>query len=556
MTADTSSAPVVMAQASDRRARWSAAAVGAAATAIGYAGAGVPSYWGDEAASVMSARRSWPSLAAELSQVDAVHGLYYALLHLWVDVFGASEWSTRALSALAIGLLAAGTVVLGAHWFSLRVGVIAGLVCALLPRATYLAVEARSYALAAAAAVWLTVAFTTLLRGRTRTRWPWIAYGLGVAASVVLFLHLALVPLVHAVAIMASRPRTPRDVVRRWGLGLVVAALVALPFAVLAVSQRDQLGYLVYRDWARPRHVLVTQWFEEPAVAILGWGLALVGLAGALFGRRGLRAPPPGLWPVLAWAVLPTALLLIVDALVTKAYSPRYVSWCLPAVAMLIALGIDRIAGMVASVGGRAAPPGRADAPGGADPVSGTDAVAGAAREARGRTGRVRATVTTVVLIAGLAVAALPAYLGQRAEFAKDGGADFRAVADYMRTHADPGDAVVFGLADRRAREPRLALRLYPDAFDGVDDVQLRVPYDALPGLWDEVSTLEEVAADLSADTVWAIDAAGDAAGAVRGGSEDRVTPTDPAVMRAAGYRLAGIERLPRTTISRYEREH
>src|SRR5690349_12244541 len=60
--------------------------VGVVAAALGYVGAGIPSYWGDEAASVMSAQRSWSSLALELGRIDAVHGLYYALLHAWIGV--------------------------------------------------------------------------------------------------------------------------------------------------------------------------------------------------------------------------------------------------------------------------------------------------------------------------------------------------------------------------------------------------------------------------------------------------------------------------------------
>jgi mannosyltransferase len=510
--------------------------VGIVAAILGYAGAGVPSYWGDEAASLMSAERSWPSLWAELSQVDAVHGLYYALLHVWIDVFGASEWSTRALSALAVGLLAAGTVVLGARWFSLRVGVVAGIVCAVLPRTTYLATEARSYALAAAAAVWLTVAFVTLVQRRRTEVWRWALYGVGFAASVMLFLHLAVLVLVHAVALAAERPRAPRGVVRCWIGGTVLGGLLALPLAIVALTQRDQLGYLVYRDWARPRHVLVTQWFDSPAVAVIAWVLVIVGVGGSFLARGRLVAPPAGLWPVLAWFVLPSALLLLADTLITKTYSPRYASWCLAAVGLLIALGIDRVASAVAAITRRA------DASHQADTSHRADAPG-------------VATATAAALVVVLAAAAAPTYLAQRTEFAKDGGADFRAVADYVREHAEPGDAVVFGLADRRAREPRLAVRLYPDAFTGLDDVQLRVPYDETAGLWDEVWPLDAVADDLRSDTAWAIDAAGDAAGAVRGGSEQRVTPTDPDLMRAAGYRLVDRERLPRTTITRWQRD-
>src|SRR3954469_21605585 len=59
------------------RSRFAPAALGVVGGAVAYAGAGTPSYWGDEAASIVSAQRSLPSLFAELGHIDAVHGLYY-----------------------------------------------------------------------------------------------------------------------------------------------------------------------------------------------------------------------------------------------------------------------------------------------------------------------------------------------------------------------------------------------------------------------------------------------------------------------------------------------
>lgn len=49
----------------------------------------IPSFWGDEAASVISANRPLDSLLEMLGHVDAVHGVYYFALHAWV-------WSGRA----------------------------------------------------------------------------------------------------------------------------------------------------------------------------------------------------------------------------------------------------------------------------------------------------------------------------------------------------------------------------------------------------------------------------------------------------------------------------
>ncbi|GAA4349348.1 hypothetical protein [Microbacterium rhizosphaerae] len=49
----------------------------------------------------MSAQRSLPSL---LGNLDAVHGRYYAGLHVWGWMFGVSPFAVRLPSAIAVGL--------------------------------------------------------------------------------------------------------------------------------------------------------------------------------------------------------------------------------------------------------------------------------------------------------------------------------------------------------------------------------------------------------------------------------------------------------------------
>ena len=97
--------------------------LGIVGTAVASIGSWIPSYWGDEAASVMSAERSLPSLFRMLGHVDAVHGTYYVFLHFWIGAFGASEFSTRFPSAIAAGLLVAGTFVLGQRLARRSVGI-------------------------------------------------------------------------------------------------------------------------------------------------------------------------------------------------------------------------------------------------------------------------------------------------------------------------------------------------------------------------------------------------------------------------------------------------
>src|SRR4051812_7461576 len=165
--------------------------VGVLAATLSLCGAGRPSFWYDEAATISASySRSLPQLWQMLSNVDAVHGLYYLLMHGWFEIFPPTEFWSRAPSGLAVGGAAAGLVVLGKQLSSRTVALSAGVVCAILPRTTWAGIEARPYALSMAAAVWLTVLL--IVAARRNNIWVWLSYGIVLAASVVLDVYLAL----------------------------------------------------------------------------------------------------------------------------------------------------------------------------------------------------------------------------------------------------------------------------------------------------------------------------------------------------------------------------
>src|SRR5206468_225451 len=77
--------------------------VGVLATAVSLGGAGRPSFWYDEAATISASyTRSLRQLWAMLSNVDAVHGLYYVLMHGWFQIFPPTEFWSRAPRGLAV----------------------------------------------------------------------------------------------------------------------------------------------------------------------------------------------------------------------------------------------------------------------------------------------------------------------------------------------------------------------------------------------------------------------------------------------------------------------
>ena len=260
--------------------RWSdgrvAVVIGAASTVIAITGSWIPSLWGDEAASIMSARRDWASLWALLGTVDAVHGVYYALLHVWIDLVGASPFAARLPSGVAVGAASAGLYLLVRRRAARETAVIAATVFTVLPRVTYVATEARSMALATAAAVWLTLLVLRLLDSPTRRIWWWVyALGLGLASS--LFLYIVLLIPVHAIVAGLELRRAGRlRGIRPFLLAWAGAAILAAPIGVVAVLQRDQIAFDRPYRTVTAEAVLVGQWFMLETVALVAWAFIVV----------------------------------------------------------------------------------------------------------------------------------------------------------------------------------------------------------------------------------------------------------------------------------------
>ncbi|WP_420668764.1 hypothetical protein, partial [Mesorhizobium japonicum] len=329
--------------------RWvRASLLGLVGALVGWAGTAVPSYEGDEAASIMSAERTLPNLFAMAGNVDAVHTAYYLFLHGWIRLFGTSELATRAPSAIAVGVLVAGVVVMADRLGGARLGIVAGVLTIVLPRVTHMAAEARSYAFAAAAVAWIGVLVVHLLGSDRGSRDPgrrgrragllWALLGVAIAATSWLFLYCVLLVAVVGIAVLALR----RDLWRAWlGMALLAAALTS-PMVVIAYGQRGQLSPLLLRTAVTPESVLVTPWFMDLWPAVVGGALAVAGVAVSIARRRDRAAVVLG----LAGSVAPISLLLLAG-LVTPLYSSRYPGFSVPFVALLMALGVVRIAELV-----------------------------------------------------------------------------------------------------------------------------------------------------------------------------------------------------------------
>jgi len=476
---------------------------------VSAAGSWNPSYWGDEAASVMSAERSLPSLFRMLGTIDAVHGTYYLMLHFWIDLFGASELSTRIPSAIAIGIATAGTFTLARMLTGTRVAVVAALIFAVLPRVTYMGAEARSTAVATAIAVWLVVLLVHILRTETASRparaWLWVGFTALFALGIYVFLYVALLVPVLAIAVLLLSPGRAR---RRgqliaWSISTVVGLVVAAPVLLAGVSQKDQLSFIGRRAQTSVLDAAVNQWFGNVPAAIIAWALILLAVVLTWFARGrvpALERDRAALGVMLVWMLVPSAALLIGTHVVTPMYSLRYLSICTPAAA--IALGIA-----LAWIGPR----------------------------------WVRITAL-VLLVAAMA----PSYVDQRGPYAKNAGSDWRQAAAIVQAGAHPGDAIVFDESVRPSRKPRLAMHLYPASFTGLRDVTLDKAYADTGSLWDTTRPLTSILDSLAGtDTVWLVQYSG---------SSEEKAGTDLHTLQDLGFSVASTATVVHTTITELTR--
>ena len=402
--------------------------VGVLGAAVSLVGAGRPSFWYDEAATISAAySRSLGQLWRMLGNVDAVHGLYYLLMHGWFQIFPPTEFWSRAPSGLAIGGAAAGVVVLGKQFSSRTVAVSSGVVCGILPRTTWAGIEARPYAISMMAAVWLTVLL--VVAARRESRWVWLSYGIALALSILLDMYLVLVLMVHVVFMCAFQ--RGRTVLVPFAITSVLAVCALAPFAIEVVGQVQQIKWIAPIGHRTIEDVTVQQYFERsPPFAILS---ALVVAAAIVLWRctsaKLDETDRQLLTLAVAWLVVPTASIVVWSALVHPIYTPRYLSFTSPAMALILGVCIGALA--------------------------------------------VKPWVATA-LVSLFAIAAAPNYVrAQRNAYAKY-GMDYSQVADLITAKAAPGecllvnDTVTFMPAPMR---PLMAAR--PDAYRKLIDLTL-----------------------------------------------------------------------------------
>ena len=395
---------------------------------------GVPGPWLDEGATILSAQRPWSSLLEMLGNIDAVHGLYYVMMHLWFDLVGYSPFTLRLPSVLAVAATAVILARLGKRLFSARAGLWTGFAYLVMPSATQYAVEGRSTALAACS---VTLAVLFLVEGlhRQSTGW-WFGYSLAIVLAVHLFLFNGLVFMVLPVVLWLM-PASRRQWAR-FTIGSSLAAAICIPLLVTALPQRGQVAW-IGEPTLRGLSVLPREvWYAFPsATAYVGVAWVILATALAVFSKTMALGGPLlssvlGIKAltvlVLGWLLAPVVVLVVVSLVGVNVYTPGYLFMTAPALALVIGVSINAL------------------------------------RQARWAVWAVASALVMVVL---------PPWGEQREVDAK---APTAVTATVAAEFLAPGDSVLFVQGEGHGWT-RLARYAYPDVFAGTSDLNLGTPF-------------------------------------------------------------------------------
>jgi mannosyltransferase len=417
--------------------------VAALTVVLSLAGASRPSLWFDEAATISASNnRSLGEMWQLLGHIDAVHGLYYLLMRGWFAFSPATEFWSRVPSGLAVGVAAAGVVVLAKRFSSRLVAVCSGVVFAILPRTTWAGIEARSYAFTAVAAVWLTILLVAAVRRARPSLWLLYAFVLLLA----ILLNVCLVFLVPVYGALLAVLSARRSTVIWWAATSTAVVLALTPFMLFAHGQTFAVAWIFPIGTRTVGDVAVQQYFDQSVPFAVGAGVVIA--AALVVGwRRPDRRPNSNtrtlLRVALAWILIPTTALIGYSAAVEPLYYPRYLCFTAPAMAVLLGICIVTLA-------------------------------------------RTPLPIAGVLLV--LAAVAVPNYvLSQRGPYKRE-GMDFSQIADVLTFHAAPGDCLL--LDNTTAWKPgpiRAITAVRPATYGKLQDLDRGMPAARAHTLWDGV---------------------------------------------------------------------
>jgi mannosyltransferase len=295
--------------------------------------------WIDEGVAVGLTQVPFSRFVFVITHWEVNQAPFYALFRLW-SVLGSSPAVMRLLPALFAVATVPVTYLLGRRLYGSRVGSYAAALLAVNALLLQWAQQLRGYTLAVFLITLATLVLVQLVE--RPSAWRGLAYAVVAVAAVGSHFFCALVIVAHAISLVFLRPRPTRVLV---AAGTVVAVALA-PFAWFVATAEGQP--LAWIDDASTEEVLrVFVRLAGGALPLVAYGV--VGGAGLIVTFRVVRPAPRSVeaWHHLlpaVWLVFPLASAIIFSILVEPIVVARFFLIVVPAIVLLVGLGLASIA--------------------------------------------------------------------------------------------------------------------------------------------------------------------------------------------------------------------
>ncbi len=360
-------------------------------------------FWFDECFSVEVARLGWSDFWRLMWRREANMSLYYLLLRAWLH-FGSSPFFIRSLSVIISLVTLAAIFWLASKLFDRRTGMLAVALVSFNAFHIRYAQEARSYSLFVLLAILSSGFFVAVLREPSRGN----RAGYGLASVLAVYAHLYALLLLAAqwLSVRGEKQRARSRPVRRIWIWIAVASLPLIVFAA-------KTGAGPIRWIQRPGFRDILHFIEQLAgndgvfLLILYAAACLAAILPQQGQMRLFRTQGDSdSWRVrflLIWLVCPVTLILILS-LARPLFLGRYFIFCLPPLVILAAAGLAKL-----------------------------------------RSTWLLGVVLGIMLL--LSLQGTFSYYDHDFDLQRDGS---EAAVNYILDHAQPGDAILFHIAEAR----------------------------------------------------------------------------------------------------------
>lgn len=305
---------------------------------------GTRSVWIDEATTWGVARQHGSTLWGALLQDGGNMSGFYVVVHFLVQLFGSGAVVLRLLPALSFVAAVPCCYLLVRRLFDPVAAALAALLFVASQPLVYWGQQARGYLPAVFLLVAAALALAVAVQDRSRAAWIWFVGLSTLACYMLLIAALAVLALLLSLALL---PRSQLEA-RRIVVAIGAIAVLCLPLGLMALRRgRGQLDWIIPSNFANDRYLgrFALSAPSSGHVALAGLVAVCGGIAILVVrlvrNRRSLEAFAAGV--IVAWALFPVAVMVLVSWLVQPLLGDRYLLTVVPAISMLAGIGLSRL---------------------------------------------------------------------------------------------------------------------------------------------------------------------------------------------------------------------